>query len=97
MQCLVEIHDEEELVVAVEAEAKIIGINNRDLRTFHTTLDTTFELADKVPAGCILVSESGLSTSEDIDRVREAGASAVLIGDALVTAADPGAKLRELV
>jgi indole-3-glycerol phosphate synthase len=97
MQCLVEIHDEEELVVAVEAEAKIIGINNRDLRTFHTTLDTTFELADKVPAGCILVSESGLRTSEDIDKVREAGASAVLIGDALVTAPDPGAKLRELV
>ena len=96
MQCLVEVHDEDELAVAVEAEAKIIGINNRDLRTFHTTLDTTFELADQVPSDCILVSESGLRTPEDIDRVREAGASAVLIGDALVTAPDPGAKLREL-
>ena len=96
MQCLVEVHDEDELAVAVEADAKIIGINNRDLRTFHTTLDTTFELADQVPSDCILVSESGLRTPEDIDRVREAGASAVLIGDALVTAPDPGAKLREL-
>ena len=96
MQCLVEVHDEDELAVAVEAEAKIIGINNRDLRTFHTTLDTTFELADKVPSDCILVSESGMRTPEDIERVREAGASAVLIGDALVTAPDPGEKLREL-
>ena len=96
MQCLVEVHDEDELAVAIEAESKIIGINNRDLRTFHTTLDTTFELADKVPPECIMVSESGLRTPEDIDRVREAGASAVLIGDALVTAPDPGAKLREL-
>ena len=96
MQCLVEVHDEEELEIAVEAEARIIGINNRDLRTFHTTLDTTFELADKVPSDCILVSESGLRTPEDIERVREAGASAVLIGDALVTSSDPGEKLREL-
>ena len=96
MQCLVEVHDEDELAVAIEAEAKIIGINNRDLRTFHTTLDTTFELADKVPSDCILVSESGMRTPEDIERVREAGASAVLIGDALVTAPDPGEKLREL-
>jgi indole-3-glycerol phosphate synthase len=96
MQCLVEVHDEDELAVAIEAEARIIGINNRDLRTFHTTLDTTFELADKVPPDCVLVSESGLRTPEDIDRVREVGASAVLIGDALVTAPEPGVKLREL-
>ena len=96
MQCLVEVHDEDELAIAIEAEAKIIGINNRDLRTFHTTLDTTFELADKVPSNCILVSESGMRTPEDIELVREAGASAVLIGDALVTAPDPGKKLREL-
>ena len=96
MQCLVEVHDEDEIAVAIEAEAKIIGINNRDLRTFHTTLDTTFELAEMVPSDCILVSESGLRTPEDIGRVRDAGASAVLIGDALVTAPDPGEKLREL-
>ncbi len=96
MQCLVEVHDEDEVAVAIEAEAKIIGINNRDLRTFHTTLETTFELAEMVPSECILVSESGLRTPEDIGRVRDAGASAVLIGDALVTAPDPGEKLREL-
>ena len=68
MQCLVEVHDEDELEIAVEAEAKIIGINNRDLRTFHTTLETTFELADMVPSECILVSESGLRTPEDVER-----------------------------
>ena len=96
MQCLVEVHDEDELAVAIEAESKIIGINNRDLRTFQTTLETTVELADKVPPACILVSESGMRTPEDISRMREAGASAVLIGDALVTDPDPGAKLREL-
>ena len=97
MQSLVEVHDEDELAIAVEAEPKIIGINNRDLRTFHTTLETTFELAERVPPGCVLVSESGLRTPEDISSVRDVGASAVLIGDALVTAPDPGEKLRELI
>ena len=97
MQCLVEIHDEDDLEIAVDVDARIIGINNRDLRTFYTTLETTFELADKVPPGCVLVSESGFRTPEDIESVRAVGASAVLIGDALVTAPDPGEKLRELV
>ena len=97
MQCLVEVHDEDELAIAVEVEASVIGINNRNLRTFQTSLETTFELADQVPPDCVLVSESGFRTPEDIERVREVGASAVLIGDALVTAPDPGEKLRELV
>lgn len=96
MQCLVEVHDEDDLDMAIDAEPRIIGINNRDLRTFHTDLEATFNLAERIPEGVVLVSESGLSAPEQIERVREVGASAVLIGDALVTAPDPGAKLREL-
>lgn len=96
MQCLVEVHDESEMDVAIEVGAQVIGINNRDLRTFHTTLDVTDKLAHRAPSGCVLVSESGLRTLDDLERVRRAGASAVLIGDALVSAPDPGAKLREL-
>ena len=82
--------------MALDADPRIIGINNRDLRTFHTDIQATFDLADRIPADVVLVSESGLSDPEQIARVREAGASAVLIGDALVTAPDPGEKLREL-
>ena len=96
MQCLVEVHDEDEMEIAIEVGAEVIGINNRDLRTFHTTLDITDRLAHRAPPEGILVSESGLRTPEDLERVRRAGASAVLIGDALVSAPDPGAKLREL-
>jgi indole-3-glycerol phosphate synthase len=97
MQCLVEVHDEDELAVAVDVGSKIIGINNRDLRTFHTTLQTIDRLGHMVPSECIVVSESGVKEREDIGRIRDAGASAVLIGDALVTAPDPGAKLRGLL
>ena len=97
MQCLVEVHDEDEIDAAVEVGAQIIGINNRDLRTFHTTLDITDNLAHKVPSGRILVSESGIRTRDDLERVRRAGASAVLIGDALVSSPDPGVKLMELI
>ena len=86
MQCLVEVHDEDEMDTAIEIGAQIIGINNRDLRTFHTTLDTTDRLAHRAPPEGILVSESGLRTPKDLERVRRAGASAVLIGDALVSA-----------
>ena len=96
MQCLVEVHDEDEMDTAIQIGAEIIGINNRDLRTFHTTLDVTDNLAHRAPPDCILVSESGLRTPDDLEHVRRAGASAVLIGDALVSAPDPGAKLREL-
>ena len=97
METLVEVHDEEDLTEAVAAGSKIIGINNRNLRTFHTTLDITLTLGPLVPEDCVLVSESGLKSAEDLKLVADAGASAVLIGDALVTAPDPGAKLRELL
>ena len=92
MQSLVEVHDEAQLEQALEVDAEIIGINNRDLRTFKTDLEVTERLAPAVPAGKIVVSESGVSSRENIDRVKAAGAHAVLVGEALVTAPDPGAK-----
>ncbi len=97
MQCLVEVHDERELDIALEAGAEIVGINNRDLRTFVTDLETTERVAPLVPTDRIVVSESGISSRADIDRVRAAGAHAVLVGESLVTAPDVAAKLRELV
>ena len=97
MQCLVEVHDEKELELAVESGAEIIGINNRDLRTFNTTLETTEILAPKVPLGKISVSESGISDKSDIERVMKAGVGAVLVGESLVTADDPAIALRNLL
>ena len=97
MQCLVEVHDEDELKVALDAGAEIVGINNRDLRTFETDLEVTERLAPLVPGDRIVVSESGISERDHVRRVGAAGASAVLVGEALVTAVDPGQKLRELV
>ena len=97
MQCLVEVHDEGELELALESDAEIIGINNRDLRTFNTTLETTEILAPQVPNERIVVSESGISSRDDVERVVEAGASAVLIGESLVTSDDPGFALRNFL
>ena len=97
MQCLVEVHDERELAVALDTGAEIIGINNRDLRTFATDLATTERLAPLAPPGSIVVSESGIASRADVQRVGAAGAHAVLIGESLVTAEDVPAKLREFV
>ena len=97
LQCLVEVHAEEELERAVAAGAEIIGINNRDLRTFHTTLDVTERLAPKVPRGKVLVAESGISTREDVLRMAKLGVHAILVGEALVTSKDIGAKIGELM
>lgn len=97
MQCLVEVHDEEELKVALNAGAEIVGINNRDLRTFITDLEVTERLASKIPFGKVIVSESGISNREHLKRIKSAGAHAALIGEALVTAPNVGARLGELV
>ena len=97
MQCLVEVHDEEELGIALDAGAEIVGGNNRNLHTFVTELSVTERLAPLVPPGKIIVSESGIDIRDDIIRVGRAGAHAVLIGEALVTAADPGERLRGLL
>ena len=97
MQALVEVHDEDELKTAVDAGAEIVGINNRDLRTFRTDLAVTERLAPLVPAGKIVVSESGISDRAHVQRVKRAGAHGALVGEALITADDIAAKLRELV
>ena len=90
-------HDEDELQIALEVGAEIVGINNRNLHTFVTDLSVTERLAPMVPQGKTLVSESGINTRDDVSRVGRAGAHAVLIGEALVTAADPGERLRGLL
>ena len=96
LQVLVEVHDEAELEAALTVGADLIGVNNRDLRTFKIDLAVTERLAPNIPAGKVVVSESGISSREDVQRLGEAGASAVLVGEALLTAPDVGAKLREL-
>ncbi|MCH8987697.1 MAG: indole-3-glycerol phosphate synthase TrpC [Chloroflexi bacterium] len=96
MQCLVEVHDEGELETAVDAGAEIIGINNRDLRTFTTDLAVTERLAPLVPMGKQIVSESGIFTREHLGRLDRLKVNAALVGEALVTAPDVGEKVREL-
>lgn len=99
MQALVEVHTEEEWHRARAVSAHLIGINNRDLHTFETHLETTEQLARLLPTTSpspLLISESGISTPADIQRVARAGASAVLIGEALVTAPDIGARVAQL-
>ena len=96
MEALVEVHDEGEMETALRSGASLLGINNRDLRTFHTTLETTERLAHLAPPEAVLVSESGIHSAADIERVRKAGASAVLIGESIVTAPDPAAHIRLL-
>jgi indole-3-glycerol phosphate synthase len=97
MDALVEVHDENELDRAIEAEATLIGVNHRDLVTFEVDPDRTRKLAPLVPEGVTLVALSGVSRREEMLELSDAGADAVLIGETLVTAADPVAKLRELL
>jgi indole-3-glycerol phosphate synthase len=97
LDVLVEAHDRAELDWALAAGADLVGINNRDLRTFETTLETTERLAAGLPAGTLLVAESGIHTRRHLDRMLRAGAQAVLIGEAFMAAPDPGAALRELL
>ncbi|MFQ5899189.1 MAG: indole-3-glycerol phosphate synthase TrpC [Candidatus Methylomirabilia bacterium] len=93
---LVEVHTSRELDIALSAGASIIGINNRDLQTFRTRLETSLSLLPLIPPGPVGVSESGFFTSADVERVVVAGAHAVLVGEALVKASDLAAKVREL-
>ena len=96
MQCLVEVHDEGELAVALEAGAQIVGVNNRDLTTFFTDLGVTHRLAPRIPRDKVIVSESGISSQDDVGQMAQVSVHAVLVGEALVTAPDVGAKVREL-
>jgi indole-3-glycerol phosphate synthase len=96
LAALVEVHTAEELDVALRVGAGLLGINNRNLHTFETRLETTLALLPMIPPGPVVVSESGFVRSDDVRRVVAAGAHAVLVGEALVRAADVGAKVREL-
>lgn len=96
MDCLVEVHDEAELEKALGTKASIIGINNRDLKTFTIDLDTSLRLRSMVPESIVTVSESGIETREDVIRLEEAGFDAILVGTTLMKSGDIGARLREL-
>lgn len=96
MDALVEVHDEPELERAASAGAQIIGINNRDLRTFEVNLATSERLAPLAPKDATIVAESGIFTRRDVQRLETCGVHTVLIGEALVTAPDPAAKIRDL-
>ncbi len=97
MEALVELYDAENLPRVLDSGARIIGINNRDLRTFVTRLDHTLELRPRIPADRCLVSESGIRTREDVLRLERAGVQAILVGETLMRAPDIGAKLDELL
>ena len=96
LDCLVEVHDAEELERALEAGAEVLGINNRDLDEQRVDIATTFELLPDVPAGKTVVAESGISGRSELEELDRVGVDAVLIGGALMEAADPEAKTREL-
>ena len=97
LDALVEVHDEKEVEVAVEAGAELIGINNRDLHSLEVDLETTFELLADVPAGTVVVAESGITENEDVERLERAGVDAILVGEALMRADDPVRAVRELL
>jgi indole-3-glycerol phosphate synthase len=96
MDALVEVHDEEELGRAVAAGATVIGINNRDLKTFAVDLAVTERLAPRVPQGAVVVAESGVFDAADVERLHRAGANAVLVGEGVITATDRAAAVRAL-
>ncbi|MEW6298970.1 MAG: indole-3-glycerol phosphate synthase TrpC [Thermodesulfobacteriota bacterium] len=97
LDCLVEVHDEAELERALTCGAQLVGINNRDLRTFHTAIETTERLARLVPPEIPVVSESGLSHHDQLARLEAQGVRAFLIGETLMAAPDPGVALRTLL
>ena len=96
MDVLVEVHDGAELDRALRLKAPLVGINNRNLRTFEVSLDTTLSLLPRVPTDRLLVTESGILARVDVQRMRSAGVHAFLVGEAFMRAADPGAALAEL-
>lgn len=97
LDCLVEVHDEAELELALAHQVSLIGINNRDLRTFQTTIATTERLLRLIPPGIPVVSESGLSHPDQLVRLEAQGVRGFLIGETLMAAPDPGAALRALL
>ena len=96
MDVLLEVHDGEELRRALQADSPLIGVNNRDLRSFAVSLDTTLRLHADIPDGRLLVTESGILSREDVVRMRASGVNAFLVGEAMMRADDPGAALKAL-
>ncbi|MEE9493397.1 MAG: indole-3-glycerol phosphate synthase TrpC [Gammaproteobacteria bacterium] len=96
MDALVEVHDTEEMARALALPARLIGVNNRNLRTFETSLDTTLTLKKDFPADRLLVTESGIHSREDVDKMRTNGIHTFLVGEAFMRADEPGEKLNEL-
>jgi len=96
LDVLVECHDADQLFRALTLATPLIGINNRDLRTFETHLETTLSLLTQVPAERLLITESGISAPKDVERLKQAGVSAYLVGGALMAAQDPGRELERL-
>ncbi|WP_133718889.1 indole-3-glycerol phosphate synthase TrpC [Methylocaldum gracile] len=96
MDVLVEVHDAPELERALRLDLPLVGINNRNLRTFETRLDTTLDLLERIPPGRLVVTESGIHTPEDVSLMRRHGVHTFLVGEAFMTAEDPGVRLQAL-
>jgi indole-3-glycerol phosphate synthase len=97
LDCLVEVHNEEELSKVLASNAEIIGINNRDLRTFNVDLQTTFSLSRLIPDDKIIVSESGISSAEDVKFLSKCGINAMLVGESLMASKDIAQKIKQLM
>ena len=95
LDALVETHTAEEVILALEAGARVIGVNNRDLHTFKVSLETSLQLRPLIPSRVVMVAESGIHSSEDVCRLADTGVDAMLIGEGLVTAPDVALKVRE--
>jgi len=96
MAVLVEVHDAAELARALKLKTPLIGINNRNLRSFETRLETTIELLPRIPPGRLVITESGILSKADVARMRQHGVHAFLVGEAFMRAPDPGAELKSL-
>jgi indole-3-glycerol phosphate synthase len=96
MAVLVEVHDAAELELALELKTPLIGINNRNLRSFETRLETTLDLLPRVPSNRVVITESGILSRADVARMREHGVNGFLVGEAFMRAPDPGAELKKL-
>jgi indole-3-glycerol phosphate synthase len=96
LDVLVEVHDEEEMERALVLRPELLGINNRDLHTFYTDIQTTLRLKARVPEDCLLITESGIHIREEVELMRSQGVHGFLVGESMMRATDPGAKLREL-
>jgi indole-3-glycerol phosphate synthase len=96
MDVLVEVHDADELDAALTLKTALLGINNRNLRTFETTLDTTINLLPRIPEDKLVITESAIRTRDDVQRMRDHAVHAFLVGEAFMRAQDPGAELAQL-